>query len=611
MCGIAGIWNNNLAPVEEKDLKSMARIMAHRGPDDEGFYRDTNIGLAFRRLSIIDLSSAGHQPMMNDDRSLVLVFNGEIYNYPELTLELQRQGYHFRSQSDTEAILHGYEAYGPKIVHHLNGMFAFALYDRRKKILFCARDRVGVKPFYYLAGGDRFLFGSEIKSILAVRGITPAVNETALNEYFTFQNVFTDETLFRDIHLLPAGHTLTVNQTNQIRVERYWDPVFHPNAGLSDQEATEQFHDIFHRAIRRHLLADVDVGSQLSGGLDSATLVVVGSKYQQPFKTFTAGFDAQLAAGLEMNYDERADAEIVSRHVQSQQYGMVIRPGDMERILPRLIWHQEDLRLGNSYPNYYICHLASKFVKVAWSGTGGDELLAGYLWRYAQVENAHEPRSFDDIYYNYWIRLLPTAERQRFFQPAVWKRIKHHDPFVSYRSVIAGVDHLDPLSKSLYFEMKTFLHGLLVIEDKVSSAHGLEVRVPFLDHEIIDFALRLPPHLKQKNGEGKIILRRALGHYLPKEILEKRKQGFTAPEHIWFRRPLQAYLYNTLTSTTTLSREYFQPKYVERILQEHLSGRKNHRLLIWSLLSFEWWLRLFFDKSYSALTKSFELGEQP
>lgn len=605
MCGIAGIYTTKNQLVDERDVQAMADSLTHRGPDDEGVYVDHHVGLAFRRLSIIDLSAAGHQPMANEDGTIHIIFNGEIYNYRELGAALRAKGYRFRSKTDTEVLLHAYEEYGHACVKRLNGMFAFAIYDKKKNLLFCARDRLGIKPLYYAFDGERFAFGSEIKALLAAGVVRPEVNIGALNEYFSFQNIFSDQTLFAGIHTLPAGHTLTIDVSRKLALERYWNPEFRPHKKTTFREAVENLRSIFSRSTTRHLIGDVPIGSQLSGGMDSASLVAVATQSIPHFMTFTAGFDIALAEGFELNFDERHDAEHVARHVKSEHYTMMIQPGDMERILPRLIWHLEDLRLGNSYPNYYICQLASKFVKVALSGAGGDELFAGYPWRYELVKDAHDPKTFDKLYFNYWMRLMPEEHKKKFFTPGAWQQMSPEAPFQSYRDVISPVDDLDPLSKCLYFELKTFLHGLLLVEDKVSSAHGLEVRVPFLDTNLIDFALALPPEWKIKKGVGKAILREALKPYLPKEIIHKKKQGFAAPERTWFRKSSLDYTKKHLLSPESLSREYIQPRYVEQIIREHVAGKTNHRLLIWSLLSFEWWLRVFMDQRSGELTRSF------
>ncbi len=596
MCGIAGILNFHDQPVADADLKKMAVSIAHRGPDDEGFYSHKNLGFAFRRLAVIDLSPAGHQPMSNTDGSVVVVYNGEIYNYRELSVKLQALGYRFVSKSDTEVLLHAYEEYGENCVEYLNGMFAFAIYDKRRRVVLCGRDRLGIKPFYYHTSEKRFIFGSEIKAILQVLRAAPRLDLQSLGEYFTFQNLYGDTTLFDGIRLLMPGQTMTVTEKGGVKYRQYWDPVFRPKTKLRAPNIRHRLKTTFAESVTRHLTADVPVGSQLSGGLDSASIAAVAAQSIPHLMTFTAGFDLTLARGFEQNFDERKDAEVVARHTGSEHYEMVIHAGDMERILPRLIWHLEDLRLGNSYPNFYITRLASKFVKVVLSGTGGDELFAGYPWRYAALARTKTADEFERYHFSYWSRLVPLEHHANFFTRRVAKHIETDGIRESYRRVLRGSDEYDPVTRALYFELKTFLHGLLIIEDKVSSAHGLEVRVPFLDTNLVDYALRIPTSLKLRGTNGKVILRSALKSYLPPTILKKKKQGFAAPEQTWFRKHSLPYIRVLLLSPTSLNREFVQPVFVERLLREHVAGRVNHRLLLWSLLSFEWWLRIFLDR---------------
>ncbi len=595
MCGIAGIWNLQKTAVDERDLVRMARVMAHRGPDDEGTYVDGPVGLAFRRLSIIDLSAAGHQPMESADGNAVIVFNGEVYNFPELADELREKGFLFRSKTDTEVALNAYLAYGPQCVARLNGMFGFAIFDRRTKTLFCARDRFGMKPVYYLKTGGRFLFASELKSILAVRGVTPRLNPAALGEYFTFQNNFGDATLFQNVHMLPPAHTLTITHDGSMRIDRYWEPDFASNGVTDEQEAIEAIRDILQRSITRHLIADVPVGSHLSGGLDSASLVAMARRHVRDFKTFTAGFSTDQPSEDNISFDERGDAELVARYAHTQHYSVLIQHTDVPKVMPNVIWHTEDLRVGNSYPSYYVNELASRFVKVAWCGTGGDELFGGYVWRYQNIRDAHAHDDFHKKYYGYWTRLLDEEERKSLFRPGIWQRMREHDPYESYRAVIDRAAALHPIDRALYFEIRTFLHGLLNVEDKMSAAHGLELRVPLLDQELVDYVLGLPHDWKANHTTGKLIFRKAIESFVPRPILQKRKQGFAAPEVIWFRTHLLPYIRETLLGNGALNREFMQPQTIERFLHEHVSGIKNHRLLLWSLLSFEWWLRIFMD----------------
>ena len=346
----------------------------------------------------------------------------------------------------------------------------------------------------------------------------------------------------------------------------------------------------------RQLIADVPVGGYLSGGMDSASIAAVASRNVPRLMTFTGGFDLSSVTGIELVFDERADAELVSSHFSTQHYEMVMHAGDMAWALPELVWHLEDLRVGMSYPNYYIAGLASKFVKVALGGAGGDELFAGYPWRYELVDGLNDAAQFDAAYYEYWSRLVPDSEKPQFFSDEVWAQAGDRSTFDVYRAAIEPAAGLSPLEKALYFEAKTFLHGLLVVEDKVSMAHSLEVRVPFLDNALVALAEKIPARLKHGQGGGKELLRKAMAPLLPDEIVTKSKQGFSPPDQSWYRGPTMDYIREVLLDERTLSRGWFKPEYVRGVLNDHLEGRVNHRLLIWSLLSFEWWNRLFLDE---------------
>lgn len=593
MCGIAGIYNLDGSPVALEDLRGMAAAFRHRGPDDEGFSLDGGFGLAHRRLSIIDLSEAAHQPMPNEDGTLWLAYNGEIYNFPELTAELRAKGHAFRSRSDSEVLLHLYEEEGQELVHRLNGIFAFALWDGRRGRLCLARDRFGAKPLYYTLSNGRLVFASEVKAILAVAGIEPKVSLEALNEYFTFQNVLGDLTIFEGIRILEPGHLASV-EGGKVTLHQYWDPRFQ-DPGWTEEEAVDRLREAFERAVSRQLVSDVQLGSYLSGGVDSASLVAVASRAIPRLMTFTGGFDLSSVSGLELAFDERKDAELVASPFKTEHYEMVLHAGDLAWCLPRLIWHLEDLRVGMCYQNYYIARLASRFVKVVLSGVGGDELFGGYPWRYQVIQGCEDEAEFDRRYYRSWTRLIPDEEKPAFFTPEVWAVVKDHPPFEAYRRVVGKAVDLDPLTKALYFEAKTFLHGLLVVEDKLSMAHSLEARVPFLDNELVDVALAIPSRWKVQNGEGKAIFRRAMRGLLPEPILTKKKQGFSPPDASWYRGESLEYVKKILLDPKTLERGYFRPAAIRRILEEHLGGRVNHRLLIWSLLSFEWWNRIFLE----------------
>jgi asparagine synthase (glutamine-hydrolysing) len=600
MCGIAGILDLRGRPVADSEIKAMTDSIRHRGPDDEGCYVSGAIALGNRRLAIIDISRAGHQPMANEDGSLLIVYNGELYNFPELLPLLEARGHRFHSRTDTEVVLHSYEEWGPSCVDRFNGMFGFAIWDTQRRRLFLARDRFGVKPLYYAFHGGRFLFASEIKALLEA-GLPRRVSPEALVEYFTFQNVLSDLTLFDGVRLLPPGHSLTVSEDG-VDIQRFWNLEPDPDETVSEAKWTERIRGVFEESVTRQLISDVPVGSYLSGGMDSGSIVAVASQHVPRLMTFTGGFDLSSVTGLELVFDERADAEFVASHFKTQHYEMVMHAGDLAWALPELIWHLEDLRVGMSYQNYYIAGLASKFVKVSLAGAGGDELFAGYPWRYELVEKCAD--DFERVYYDYWARLVPDAEKPAFFAPEVWAQGSSHAPYDVFREVLKPVEGFDALTKALYFEAKTFLHGLLVVEDKVSMAHSLEARVPFLDNELVDLSLRIPARLKHTNGGGKPLLRQAMKGLLPDEIIEKRKQGFSPPDQSWYRGPTMDYIREILLDPRSLNRGYFQPNYIRRILEDHLEGRVNHRLLIWSLLCFEWWNRLFMDGDGAAIRRT-------
>jgi len=623
MCGITGIFNLNGEPVSPVLLRKMTNSIAHRGPDGEGFYTDGFIGLGHRRLAIIDLSPAGHQPMMTPDGLYILSYNGEIYNFQELRAELETLGYHFRSRTDSEVLLYAYAAWGEKVLNRLNGLFAFAIWDRNRQELFLARDRYGIKPLYYTQDGNVFLFGSEIKALLAHPSCKAEPDLEALLEYFTFQNIFTDHTLFTGIRLLPAGSFLrvTLGTTHINQPCRYWDYHFiEPNQHKDINEYAEELDHLLRQSVNRQLVSDVDVGSYLSGGMDSGTITSLAATQLPYLKTFTCGFDLHSASGIELGYDERQKAEDMSYLFKTEHYEMVLKAGDMERILAKLIWHLEDLRVGQCYPNFYVASLASKFVKVVLSGGGGDELFGGYPWRYYRVVGSNNFEDYIDKYYAYWQRLIPNKMIQQVFKP-IWSEVDH----VCTRDIFRGVftnntqtpgSTEDYINHSMYFEAKTFLHGLLLVEDKLSMAHSLETRVPFLDNDLVDFAMRLPVKLKlanigeiykvdenepankrdkyfQKTKDGKLLLRQVMGKYVPIEIIEAEKQGFSAPDASWFKGESIDFVRREILKKQAHIYNYLDYDAITNLVTEHIEGHQNRRLLIWSLLCFEQWLRTF------------------
>jgi asparagine synthase (glutamine-hydrolysing) len=623
MCGIVGVYNLDGRPVAASVVKSMTDSLRHRGPDGEGLYVDGPIGLGHRRLAIIDLSPAGQQPMANATGEVLITYNGEIYNFQTLRVQLEALGHRFRSQTDTEVAVHAYETWGRHCVDRFNGMYAFAIWDGPQRCLFLARDRYGIKPLYYMRVGQTFLFASEIKALLRHPAVQATVCYEALSEYFTFQNVLSDLTLFEGIRLLPAGCALVVDGRG-VQQRRYWDYQFDTaDCDLTPEEAAAALFQRFERAVMRQLVSDVPVGSYLSGGMDSGSITAVATRHIRRLSTFTCGFDLSSASGLELGFDERAASEVMANLFKTEHYEMVLHAGDMEYVLPLLIWHLEDLRVGQCYPNYYVARLASRFVKVVLSGSGGDELFAGYPWRYYRGRHNNGAGDYYRRYYEYWQRLIPDEDRRRFFRAATYKSLRDHEPFTAFRGVFAGHPpsfHTPAgcVNAALYFEAKTFLHGLFVVEDKVGMAHGLETRFPFMDNDLVDFSLRLPPQLKLRNvfeapvideneqgklrryqqtpsSDGKLVLRAAMSRLVPPDILGRVKQGFSAPDASWFRGESIEYINRFLRDPKARICEYLSPVYVHKVLDEHSTGQHNHRLLIWSLLSFEWWCRLFLE----------------
>jgi asparagine synthase (glutamine-hydrolysing) len=621
MCGITGLINLDGAPVSPVILQKTTDAIVHRGPDGEGHWIEGNVGLGHRRLAIIDLSPAGHQPMISTDHRYVLSYNGEIYNYRELRSELEAAGYWFRSKTDSEVVLHALAHWGIAALLKFNGMFALALWDRKEKTLLLARDRYGIKPLYYARQGNSFAFGSEQKAITANPAFKRALNKPALLEYFTFQNIFTDQTLLEDIFILKAGHYATLNaQTAVLSTEQYWDYRFRePDQPASKQEYLEELDRLFRQAVNSQLGGDVELGSYLSGGMDSGSITAIAAQSFPNLKTFTCGFDLSSASGIELAFDERAKAEAMSARFKTEHYEMVLKAGDMERCLPRLAWHLEEPRVGQSYPNYYAAKLASKFVKVVLSGSGGDELFGGYPWRYYRAAMSQDFEHYIDQYYLYWQRLVDNRHLKQMFAPVrqqvegVWTRDIFRDVFTTHDNALDRPE--DYINHSLYFEAKTFLHGLFVVEDKLSMAHGLESRVPFMDNDLVDFAMQCPVHLKlnnlaevlrvnendvgdkqtaffQKTSDGKQLLRDMMARYIPKDVTTAEKQGFSSPDASWFKGDSIEFVKRTLLNKNSDIYGVLDYGAVRPLVEQHLMGEQNRRLLIWSLLNVNEWMRV-------------------
>jgi asparagine synthase (glutamine-hydrolysing) len=615
MCGITGIYNRNLEPVSSKILERMNQRITHRGPDGDGVWTDGSVGLGHTRLAIIDLSPMGHQPMMSRDGRYVITYNGEVYNFRELRVELESLGYPFHSKTDTEVVMNAFAEWGVQALSKMNGMFAFAIWDQKERLLYLARDRYGIKPLYYCFAGDQFIFASEVKAILEHPSVSVEVDKSALVEYFTFQNTLTEKTLFKNIHIMPAGNVLTIQEKTHSQIQ-FWDfNFFEPNNSISREDCVEELDRLFNQAVNRQLVSDVEIGAYLSGGMDSAAITAISSMQLPYIKTFTCGFDVSSISGIEQTFDERGDAEHMSYVFKTEHYEMVLKAGDMERCMSALAYHIEEPRVGQSYPNFYVSRLASKFGKVVLAGTAGDEIFAGYPWRYYPCAVSQDFNHYLENYYRYWERIFSCQEHEKAFSP-IWDDVRDVSTFDIFKSVFNRQKmSTDPtpeeyINHSLYYEAKTFLHGLLVIEDKLSMAHSIETRVPFLDNDLVDFAQKIPVRYKlgcldevvranlkgesisqylQKTRDGKMILRDMMRKYLPIEVVEKVKQGFSAPDASWFQGESMQYVKKVIFNQHSRIYDFLDKDFIQTKVMEHLDGKVNHRLLIWSLLSFEHW----------------------
>lgn len=601
MCGIAGLYDFSGQPVQAAQLQRMCDLMQHRGPDDHGVLTCGPIGLGHRRLSIIDLSSLGHNPMPNEDKTVWIVFNGEIYNYRELRRDLLVRGHRFRSETDTEVIIHLYEEYGPACVEQLNGMFAFAICDQRsisgiqRSTLMLARDRFGIKPLYYTLLGNRLAFASEVKAFLGLPDFQARPDLFAMAEHYTFQNTFGARTLFEGVKLLQPGHYLLC-QNGQVETHQYWELHFQPESGLSLEAWAIGLRERFEAAVNRQLMSDVPLGSYLSGGMDTGAIAAVAARKMPNMHTFTCGFTLpEGLSELEKFFDERDESYRLAHHLGTVHHELELGPSSMIPALPLIVWHLDEPRVGISYPVYYIAEMIGRHVKVVLSGVGGDELFAGYPWRYEPILNL-DKNAFEQSYYQQWIRFFTDQQKRQFFTAEVNRTLGDFSTFESFRAVLGKVDEVDSLHRALSFDTKTFLQGLLLVDDKLSMAHSIEARVPFLDHELVDYVTRIPADCKLRPGESKLVIRRAMRGLLPDETLSRRKQGFTPPDRTWYKGQSFAYIHNLILSPRALARGYFQPSALQQVLEDHLQDRRDNRFLIWSLLCFEWWNRLFVDR---------------
>ncbi len=631
MCGICGkIYFDRSKKADFSLVGKMTRVLNHRGPDDMGVHVDGNVGLGHQRLSIIDLSSAGHQPMSNEDDSIWVVFNGEIYNCEELRRELEAKGHIFRSHTDTEVIIHLYEEDGVRCVRKFRGMFAFAIWDANSQMLFLARDRAGQKPLVYTVADGAFLFASEIKSLLQDPAVMPEVNCEALNHYLTYQYVPGPMTIYKGIHKLPPAHTLVLRNEN-IRLDQYWNISYGNKIklpGLNDYK--QRFFDVFSEAVKIRLRSDVPLGAFLSGGIDSSAVVAEMSRHlDQPVKTFSIGFED--ADFNELQYAGKVAGIFAADHTE-----FVVKP-DAVKILPQIVWHyDEPFADPSAIPTYYVSKLTREHVTVALNGDGGDESFAGYERYVAEhLASYYEkiPLFLREKIVKRAVNLLPYREYRwsisrrlkRFINGVSDEPARRYVQWLSYFNndmkkglytqafamEVASCDSVDitsdmygrsdaenALEKILFTDVMLYLpYDLLAKVDIASMANSLEARSPFLDHKVMEFAASLPPELKLRGLQTKYILKEAFRSRLPEEIINRKKMGFGVPLNRWFRQELRTAAYEILLSKRTMERGYFNRGAVKQLLDEHVSFQADNSYRIWALLFLELWHRMFIDKT--------------
>lgn len=620
MCGLAG-FVDPAGVLSRRELEAMARTMVYRGPNDEGYFFDGHIGLGHRRLSVLDTSRAGRQPMTTRDGRYSLIFNGEVYNFRELREDLEKLGDTFSTGTDSEVVLACMARWGRDAIPMFNGMFAFAFSDHEKRDVLLVRDRFGVKPLYWTRDQGRVLFASEIKAILAVRRRSTEIDPDGLLQYLHFQNLLGGRTIFEGIEIVEPGWTLQVSGQGQVTHDKWWNGGFASSApDLCSQsgpaqlphdpdELDAQFVSLFRNAVQSQLVSDVPLGAYLSGGMDSGAIVAVASQARPgPLATFTLGFNQTGLSLSDQGRDERARARLVANTFGTEHHEGLIRSGDVVRTLDTIVYHLEEPRVGQCYPNFLAAQLASENVTVCLSGAGGDELFGGYPWRYEPALAATDCDSFVKSYFQMWCRLVPVGEANGLLRKEVRQRVTI-DVFEDFRSRFK-TQHIDwsdrdaRLRASLDFELESFLRGLLVVDDKLAMAHSLETRVPFLDNDVADFAMQLPTRVllgldePQVTGSsaitvGKPIVRSAMGHLLPAEITEAAKQGFSGPDQTWFLRELRSWVASELLEPNAPIYEYLDRETVRRTLDDHFRGKANRRLFIWSALYLNSLIRVF------------------
>ncbi|MFW6134252.1 MAG: asparagine synthase (glutamine-hydrolyzing) [Elusimicrobiota bacterium] len=599
MCGIAGIINYKDKKINVDILDKMLQSIAHRGPDNHGKYIYKNTGFVHSRLSVIDPSDKANQPFTSDDGNFVIIYNGTVYNFKVIKKELVKKGYKFSTRSDTEVVLKSYIEWGAECLNKFNGIFAFALLDKKNNKIFFARDRYGAKPLYYYKKDHLFIFASELKVFKQHNEFKKEIDLFALKEYFSFQNVFSDRTLYKDVRLMPSGSWGKLNiKDGNWQIKRYWDFDFSEKLDIDYDQAVKELQGLIENAVNKRLVSDVPLGSYLSGGMDSSSLVSIAGESIADMPTFTGGFYMEGVKGREAEFDEREKAEYTANYFNLPNYQVIMNSKTMPNILCELVYYNDDLRVGQCWQNYTVAHLASRFVKVVLCGAGGDELFGGYPWRYKIAEQSKNLDEFNDNYFNYWQRMVPEDQMKEFFAPEIYNKIKDYELKRPFNNIFSNYEgkYDNFYDRIFYFELKTFLQGLLLVEDKISMAHGLETRAPFLDNNLVDFIIKLPFHHKiDKKGayKGKKILKDALKGIIPERVLNYKKQGFSPPDENWYRNETSDYIKKELLNSNKNLRKYVKEEFIETIYNNHVNENQNNRLLIWSLLSFKNWLKEF------------------
>ena len=636
MCGIAGYFrsdgnaerqSNGRSPGDIHLIEKMCGVITHRGPDDAGYRVEAGSAIGMRRLSIIDVA-AGHQPISNEDGSVWIVFNGEIYNFAELRAALIARGHAFRTHSDTETIVHLYEEEGERCVERLRGMFVFAIWDRRQNKLFLARDRAGKKPLHYTQVGDTLVFGSEIKSLLQFPGVERRANLEAISDFLSFGYVPDPLSAFQGIHKLPPGHTMSY-QNGNVTTRRYWD--FNYDAVAEQPEQKEAFYaerlrDLISEAVRVRLVSEVPLGAFLSGGVDSSTVVAMMARaMDQPVKTFSIGFS-------EASFDELKYARLTAERYQTDHHEFVVTP-DVCKLVEEIVWHHDEpFADASSIPTYVVSKMAREYVTVILSGDGGDELFAGYerylihqgrdrferipgwLRRGVMLPLSHAlPRA---AYGKQFLRNISLTGGARFADSLSYfsadakqgllsgeaKRVLNgRDSTAAFEQIFAEPRAAEQIERLLYLDSKTYLAGdILTKVDRMSMAHSIEARVPLLDQNLIEFVQTIPANFKLRGQTTKYILKQAMADFIPSEIINRPKMGFGVPLRKWLNNELREMLHDTLTDETARQRGLLNPQAVQSLLEEHERGRRDNSLHLWGLLTLELWHRSFIDRQPEA-----------